>query len=111
MKKVRNSLTWFSQDEVTQGLMVKTGRTKSTRGKFVGKGEEDHAEAFTSGESNQVTSLSFSRVGQETGHLDREEEGRGATNANGFNCIRESAVRGKETWEVFDKVNNGRERG
>ena len=107
--------------------MVKTGRTncedtlavaahgaqgvESTGGKFVGKGEEDYAEAFTSGESNQVTSLSFSRVGQETGHLDREEEGSSATNANGFNCIGESAVRGKETWEVFDKVNNGRERG
>ena len=107
--------------------MVKTGRTncedtlavaahgaqgvESTGGKFVGKGEEDYAEAFASGESNKVTSLSFSRVGQETGHLDREEEGSRATNANGFNCIRESAVRGKETWEVFDKVNNGRERG
>ena len=115
------------RDEVTQGLMIKTGRTncedtlavaahgaqgvESTGGKFVGKGEEDYAEAFASGESNKVTSLSFSRVGQETGHLDREEEGSGATNANGFNCIRESAVRGKETWEVFDKVNNGRERG
>ena len=115
------------RDEVTQGLMVKAGRTncedtlavaahgaqgvESTRGKFVGKGEEDHAEAFTSGESYKVTGLSFSRVGQETGHLDREEEGSGAANANGFNCIRESAVRGKETWEVFDKVNNGRERG
>ena len=107
--------------------MVKAGRTncedtlavaahgaqgvESTRGKFVGKGEEDHAEAFTSGESYEVTGLSFSRVSQETGHLDREEEGSGATNANGFNRVRESAVRGKETWEVFDKVNNGGERG
>ena len=107
--------------------MVKAGRTncedtlavaahgaqgvESTRGEFVGKGEEDHAEAFTSGESYEVTGLRFARVSQETGHLDREEEGSSATNANGFNCVRESAVRGKETWEVFDKVNNGGERG
>ena len=107
--------------------MIKTGRAncedtlavaahgaqgvESTRGEFVGEGEEDHAKAFTSGESYKVTGLSFSRVGQETGHLNREEEGSGAANADGFNCIRESAIRGKETWEVFDKADNGRERG
>ena len=33
---------------------------------FVSKGEADHAEALASGESNKVTSFSFSRVGQET---------------------------------------------
>ena len=70
------------RDEVTQSLMIKAGRTngedtlavaahgaqgvESTGGKFVSKGEEDNAEAFASGESNKVTSLSFSRVGQET---------------------------------------------
>ena len=84
---------------------------ESARGKSVSKGEEDHAEAFTAGESYEVAGFSFSRVSQETGHLDREEKGSGATNANGFNCVRESAVRGKETWEVFDEVNNGGERG
>ena len=30
---------------------------------------------------------------------------------NGFDCVRESAVRGKETREVFDEFNNGGERG
>ena len=84
---------------------------ESARGKSVSKGEEDRAEAFTAGESYEVAGFSFSRVSQETGHLDREEKGGGATNANGFNCVRESAVRGKETWEVFDEANNGGERG
>ena len=70
------------RDKVTQSLMIKAGRTngedtlavaahgaqgvESGGGKFVRKGEEDHAEALASGESNKVTSLSFSRVGQET---------------------------------------------
>ena len=51
------------------------------------------------------------RVSQETGHLDREEKGGSATNANGLNCIRESAVRGKEAREIIDEFDNGRERG
>ena len=60
------------------------------------KGEEDHAEAFTAGEGYEVAGFSFSRVSQETRHLDREEKGSGATNANSFHSVRESAVRGKE---------------
>ena len=60
---------------------------ESARGKSVSKGEEDHAEAFTAGESYEVAGFSFSRVSQETGHLDREEKGSGATNANGFDCV------------------------
>ena len=84
---------------------------ESARGKFVSKGEEDHAEAFTAGEGYEVAGFSFSRVSQETRHLDREEKGGGATNANGFNCIRESAVRGKEAREIVDEFDNGRERG
>ena len=70
------------RDKVTQSLMIKAGRTngedtlavaahgahgvESGGGESVSKGEEDHAEALTSGESNKVTSFSFSRVGQET---------------------------------------------
>ena len=101
--------------------MIKTGRANcedtlavaahGAQGVESTRGEFDHAKAFTSGESYKVTGLSFARVGQETGHLNREEEGSGAANADGFNCIRESAIRGKETWEVFDKADNGRERG
>ena len=78
---------------------------------FLGPPSEDHAEAFTAGEGYEVAGFSFSRVSQETGHLDREEKGGGATNANGFNCIRESAVRGKEAREIIDEFDNGRERG
>ena len=69
---------------------------ESARGKFVSKGEEDHAEAFTAGEGYEVAGFSFSRVSQETGHLD---------------SIRESAVRGKEAREIVDEFDNGRERG
>ena len=32
-------------------------------------------------------------------------------NANSFNSVRESAVRGKEEREIFDEFDNGRERG
>ena len=107
--------------------MVKAGRTncedtlavgahgaqgvESTGGKSVSKGEEDHAEAFTAGEGHEVAGFSFSRVSQETRHFDREEKGSGATNANSFNSVRESAVRGKEAREIFDEFDNGRERG
>ena len=84
---------------------------ESGGGKSVSKGEEDHAEAFTSGEGHEVAGFSFSRVSQETRHFDREEKGSGATNANSFNSVRESAVRGKEAREIFDKFDNGRERG
>ena len=39
---------------------------ESARGKSVSEGEEDHAEAFTAGESYEVAGFSFSRVSQET---------------------------------------------
>ena len=65
----------------------------------------------TAGEGYEVAGFSFSRVSQETRHLDREEKGSGATNANSFNSVRESAVRGKEAREVVDEFDNGRERG
>ena len=84
---------------------------ESAGGKPVSKGEEDHAEAFTAGEGHEVAGFSFSRVSQETRHFDREEKGSGATNANSFNRVRESAVRGKEAREIFDEFDNGRERG
>ena len=84
---------------------------ESTGGKSVSKGEEDHAEAFTAGEGYEVAGFSFSRVSQETRHLDREEKGSGATNANSFNSVRESAVRGKEAREIVDEFDDGRERG
>ena len=84
---------------------------ESTGGKAVSKGEEDHAEAFTAGKGYEVAGFSFSRVSQETGHLDREEEGSGASNANSFNSVRESAVRGKEAREIVDEFDNSRERG
>ena len=59
----------------------------------------------------EVAGFSFSRVSQETRHLVREEKGSGATNANSFNSVRESAVRGKEAREAVDEFDNGRERG
>ena len=75
---------------------------ESGGGESVCKGKEDNTEALTSGESNKVTSFSFSRVCQETRHLDEEKEGGGAANADGFNGIGEIAVGGKETREIFD---------
>ena len=69
---------------------------ESGGGKSVSEGEEDHAEAFTAGEGHEVAGFSFTRVSQETRHFNREEKGGGATDADSFNSVRESAIRGKK---------------
>ena len=84
---------------------------ESAGGKSVSEGEEDHAEAFTAGEGHEVAGFSVTRVSQETRHFNREEKGSGATDADSFNSVRESAIRGKEAREIFDEFDNGRERG
>ena len=50
---------------------------------------------LTTGESNEVSGVCFWRGGEEVRHLDRNEEGGGASDTNSFDCIRNGTVGGE----------------